>query len=95
MAGKIKKSEKWMFSPLVFLAAAGLVALAITKGETDYPFLLIGGITSFLYVWPKWRQLPDSDHNLFMLIWVTAASIAVIWMLYNYILFLRKDETHD
>ena len=77
---------------MVFLASSGLIALIITKGEADYPFLLISGITAIMYIWPKWREWPNTFHDVFMLFWVLVFAIGIFWILYE-LLFREEKNT--
>lgn len=90
-------SERWIFSPLVFLASSGLIAMLVTKsGSIDYPYLLIGGITSVMYIWPKWKEWPDSFHNTFMLTCIITTVVLSIVVLGYYIYsLLRKEEIYE
>jgi hypothetical protein len=85
-----KSSGRWLVSPLAFLVASGLVALVVTKGEVDYPFLLITGLTTLMYIHPKWKEWPDSLHNTVILLCVAVVVITAIWILHLF--FVKKNK---
>jgi len=88
-----KSPDRWVFSPLVFLASSGFIALIITKGEIDYPFLLISGITAIMYIWPKWREFPNMFHDAFMLVFALAFAIGILWILQGFL--VKKEKTYE
>lgn len=92
MGGKVQKSSyRWTFSPLFFMAAAGLVALILTKGDPDYPHLLIGGVTGVMYIHPKWRELPNSFHNAVISASIITIILAVLWILHLFTIKRNKN----